>query len=156
VLDPLYFTGQTTFVNGDVGLTTYHEVFNALPDLYVAFGTFTRTDSLGSLSGYFDFSTSLPDYGYPPDPNAFIITGSFNQDQNSDLPNTGEYQHGYGYGTLYGYLTGQDQVNFTINWHIFTPDVVSEVPAPPMAWLYAGGLLVIGGVTRRQQLSKSK
>lgn len=150
VMDTGYFSGQSTFMNTTASLTTHHEVFNFLPDFYIAIGSFSRTDSAGTLEGMFELVSQLPDYQDPnmPDPNV-LLTGTFYSQSLGGLENTGAYANSFFMGVASGYLSGQI-LNLSIDWTIVTPDGLSAVPAPPPAWLYGFGVLVLALAVRRK------
>lgn len=155
VMDAGYFSGQSMFTNTAASLTTNHEVFNYLPDFYVATGSFTRTDSAGTLKGMFELISQLPDYEDPnvQDPNV-LLSGTFYSQSMGGLENTGAYANSYFIGIASGYLNGQ-RLNLSIDWTIVTPDSISSVPVPPTAWLFASGLLMLGWVnSKRKQRSE--
>lgn len=150
IMDTGYFSGQSTFVNTAASMSTRHEVFNYLPDFYVATGSFSRTDSTGTLKGMFELISQLPDDQGPnmQEPNV-LLTGTFYSQSLGGLENTGAYAHSFFMGVATGYLSG-DILNLSIDWTIVTPDALSVVPAPTSVWLYASGLLVLVLAVRRQ------
>ncbi|MGP1716084.1 MAG: hypothetical protein ACTS9Y_02800 [Methylophilus sp.] len=131
-----FYDDATTLTSGDVTLTLYYQVIPALQIDYPAVGTFTRTDVTGAFSGNFFFYSLL-------DPDVISITGFFDHDRDSILPNTGAYQYASGFGDAAGTITGQGNVNLKVNWQIHTPDVFTPVPEPQMGWLLSLGLVTL-------------
>jgi hypothetical protein len=145
--DPDNLIGQSTLSNGDVTLTLFYPMFDFSPSHYPGAGTFTRTDSLGALSGDFSAYYSLPDIGSPSVP--FLIGGLFNQDNRSlTLPNTGAYQYSWSFGRAEGKITDQGYVTLKINWQIGIPDVLVPVPEPQTGFMFGSGLLILGFLHR--------
>lgn len=147
-----YYVDATSFSNAGNALSLNYEALKLVSDpesaLYLVFGSYTRSGGHPTVSGTFDFGLNLHDPTVPVDPYAdpLPIIGTFNLQDLKDLPD-GSYEVLYGEtGTLKGYISKDDYVSFTIDWVIYTPDSVAAVPAPPASWLFACGLLLIGGM----------
>ncbi len=142
---PERFTSQSTLVNGDITLTLFYPMFDFSPSHYPGAGTFTRTYSMGSLSGNFSYYFSLPDYSFSEDqPTGLILGGVFEQDiRNLTLPNTGSYQYSLASGAADGTITERGDITLKINWTVRTPDPF-PVPEPESAWMFCLGLLMLG------------
>lgn len=144
--DPANLMGQSTLSNGDVSLTLFYPMFDFSPSHYPGGGTFTRTDSMGALSGNFSSYYSLPDYSQSGSQAPFVISGGFfDQDTSSlILPNTGAYQHSWAFGEADGTITEQGYMTLKIKWQIATPDVFVPVPEPQAGFMFGSGLLILG------------
>lgn len=151
--DPDNLMGQSTLSNGDVTLTLFYPMFDFSPSHYPGAGTFTRTDSLGALSGDFSAYYSLPDIGSPSVP--FLIGGLFNQDNRSlTLPNTGPYQYSWAFGEANGTITEQGEVNLKINWTIHTPDIFIPVPEPESTFMFSSGLILLAFLNAKSKFRR--
>lgn len=150
VIDPDNFdpdtpVSQSALSNGDVTLTLFYPMIDFPPSHYPGAGTFTRTDSMGSLSGNFRTDYSLPDYSVTGSSGPFVIGGFFDQDNRSlTLPNTGAYQYSWAFGEADGTISEQGYVTLKINWQIGIPDVFVPVPEPQTGIMFGSGLLIIG------------
>lgn len=152
--DPDNFIGQNTLSNGDVTLTLFYPIFDFPPSHYPGAGTFTRTDSIGALSGNFSLYYSLPDITSLS--AAFVIGGLFDQDNRSlTLPNTGAYQYSSAFGEANGTVTEQGEVTLKINWTIHTPDILIPVPEPEVAFMFSSGILMIGFMHFRSRFRRN-
>lgn len=139
------FYGEvTTLLSKDATLTLYYQVLSDAPLNSLA-GIFTRTDALGAFSGNFLFYLSLPDY-LSSNNQAVSLSGFFDRDRDSPLPNTGAYKYAWAFGEAGAYTsggensTGQRDITLNIHWQIRTPDIFIPVPEPQMGWLFLLGL----------------
>jgi hypothetical protein len=137
-----FYDEVTTLLSKDATLTLYYQVVSDDPFSSIGSGTFTRTDALGAFSGNFFFYLSSSDKGVS-------LSGFFDQDRDSALPNTGAYKYAWAlgdagaYGKGGGGITDQGDVTLSIHWQIRTPDIFIPVPEPQMAWLFLLGLVTL-------------
>ncbi len=143
-----FYDEVATLLSGDATLTLYYQVVSDDPFSSIGSGTFTRTDALGAFSGSFLFYLSLPDY-LSSNNQEVSLSGFFDQDSGSMLPNTGAYQYASAFGDSGvnsnggGTITSQREITLKINWQIRTPEPFPPVPEPEMAWLFSLGLVVL-------------
>lgn len=143
-----FYDEVVTLLSGDVTLTLYYQVVSDDPFSSISSGTFTRTDTLGAFSGNFLFYVSLNDYLSSND-QGVSLSGFFDQDSGSMLPNTGIYQYAWAFGDAGlngnggGTITSQRDITLKINWQIRTPEPFPPVPEPEMAWLFSFGLVTL-------------
>lgn len=142
-----FYDEVTTLLSKDATLTLYYQVVSDAPLNSLA-GIFTRTDALGAFSGNFLFYLSLPDY-LSSNNQEVSLSGFFDQDRDSTLPNTGTYKYALAFGEAGAYAsggensTGQRDMTLNIHWQIRTPDIFIPVPEPQMAWLFLLGLVTL-------------
>lgn len=143
-----FYDEVATLLSGDATLTLYYQVVSDDPFSSIGSGTFTRTDALGAFSGSFLFYLSLPDY-LSSNNQEVSLSGFFDRDRDSSLPNTGAYKYAWAFGEAGAYAsggqnsTGQRDITLKINWQIRTPDIFTPVPEPQMSWLFLLGLVVL-------------
>jgi hypothetical protein len=139
-----FYDEVTTLLSKDATLTLYYQVLSDAPLNSLA-GIFTRTDALGAFSGNFLFYLSLPDY-LSSNNQAVSLSGFFDRDRDSPLPNTGAYKYAWAFGEAGAYTsggensTGQRDITLNIHWQIRTPDIFIPAPEPQMGWLFLLGL----------------
>jgi hypothetical protein len=142
-----FYDEMATLLSGDATLTLYYQVVSDAPLNSLA-GIFTRTDALGEFSGNFLFYLSLPDY-LASNNQEVSLSGFFDQDRDSMLPNTGAYKYALAFGEAGAYAsggensTGQRDITLNIHWQIRTPDIFTPVPEPQMSWLFLLGLVAL-------------
>ena len=140
-----FYDEMATLLSEDATLTLYYQVGSDATLNFIGGGTFTRTDALGAFSGRFLFYLSLPDY-LASNNQEVSLSGFFDQDRDSPLPNTGAYQYAWAYGDAGTYGSGggsiadQGDITLKIKWQIRTPDPLTPVPEPQMGWLFLLGL----------------
>lgn len=143
-----FYDEVTTLLSKDATLTLYYQVVSDDPFSSIGSGTFTRTDALGAFSGNFFFYVSLNDYLSSND-QGISLSGFFDQDSGSMLPNTGAYQYAWAFGDAGingnggGTIASQRDITLKINWQIRTPNPYPPVPEPQMAWLFLLGLVTL-------------
>lgn len=142
-----FYDEVTTLLSKDATLTLYYQVVSDAPLNSLA-GIFTRTDALGAFSGNFLFYFSPPDY-LSSNNQEVLLSGFFDQDRDSPLPNTGAYRYALAFGEAEAYAsggensTGQRDMTLNINWQIRTPDIFTPVPEPKISWLLLLGLVTL-------------
>lgn len=155
--DFFWFTGQSTFVSGNVGLTTTHEIFEFEPDSFLVFGVFSRNDGLNTFSGNFELYYKVDDPYNPPNPwlnplTPFPVWGYFRSEQSLYSPVDGTVlEQTILYGEINGAMTNREYLSFTVNWALYTFDAASAVPAPSTIWLFVSGLLLIASITYKKK-----
>jgi hypothetical protein len=143
-----FYDEVATLQSEDATLTLYYQVVSDVTLNFIGGGTFTRTDALGAFSGRFLFYLSLPDY-LASNNQEVSLSGFFDRDRDSTLPNTGAYQYAWAFGDAGAYgsgggsITDQGDMTFKIKWQIRTPDPLTPVPEPQMSWLFLLGLILL-------------
>lgn len=158
--DPGWFTGQSTFINNNVSLTTTYDLLDDNFSFFFVAGTFERDDGTRKFSGYFDINLYSADPFISPDPWQFPevpyeIIGNFQYDHSLYSPITGErLTNDYGFGLMKGFITNLQYVTFTIDWITVNGDVVSSVPTPPTVWMFSSGLLLLAALRGKRTSPK--
>ncbi|BEV08831.1 hypothetical protein [Methylophilus sp. DW102] len=143
-----FYDEVATLLSKDATLTLYYQVVSDDPFSSISSGTFTRTDALGAFSGNFFFYVSMNDYLSSND-QGISLSGFFDQDRDSVLPNAGAYKYAWAFGDagVYGKggggITDQGDVTLNIHWQIRTPEPFPPIPEPEMAWLFSLGLVTL-------------
>ncbi|MGP1716083.1 MAG: hypothetical protein ACTS9Y_02795 [Methylophilus sp.] len=152
VVDAGWFQGQTNFVYKQSTLSTQYDLIDDGTGLFLLFGTFNRTDQSTNLNGYFDISLFSEDLNNPPDPWLYpdipvSVWANFYAEESFIDPATGDIvRQTVLSGVGKGLLAQREYLSLNVDWLLSTSDTVSTVPAPPVTWLFATGLLMIGGL----------
>ena len=154
-IDPIFYSGSSSFLNNDVMLSTSYEIVDMAPDFYYVFGTFSRDDPSRSFYGNFEFSVEFqdpelyPDFWSPYLSHTIYGSLSFNNDR---LTVDGDvYEQNSGWGELKGFMTYQGSAVFTIDWTVFSGSPASNVPEPSPVALICCGLIIMGAISQKNR-----
>ncbi len=158
--DAIWYSGQSSFINNNVSLSTNYDLLDDGYSFFFVAGTFERDDGTRKISGIFDINLYSADpliwhdpWQYPEIP--YEIVGNFQYDHSIYSPVTGErLTYDYGFGLLKGFITYRQFVSFTIDWTTVKGNAVSSVPEPQTAWMLCFGLLALFYMRGKQAFPK--